>query len=216
VVTLGDHLSGPLQAGRTARYLMARRDWIQLAGNHERYLLNPDRSRMGLSDAHARGQLDDAALAWIGSLSSCLQLDDDVMLCHGTPLHDDHYLLETIDERGLRPATHAEIEARLGLVTARVLACGHSHLARAIDHRGLLLVNPGSVGLPAYQDDEPFVHRVENDSPAARYAILESNQDEWTCEMLSVDYDHLSMADLAEANGRPDWASALATGRMPS
>jgi len=30
-----------------------------------------------------------------------------------------------------------------------------------------------------------------------------------------VPYDHASMAALAMTNGRPDWAGALATGRMP-
>lgn len=38
VVNLGDSLSGPLLPRETAQFLMAR-DWLHLAGNHERQLL---------------------------------------------------------------------------------------------------------------------------------------------------------------------------------
>ena len=39
VVNLGDSLSGPLLPRETARALMAR-DWLHLAGNHERQILS--------------------------------------------------------------------------------------------------------------------------------------------------------------------------------
>jgi predicted phosphodiesterase len=38
IVNLGDSLSGPLLPLETARFLM-KQDWVQLAGNHERQLL---------------------------------------------------------------------------------------------------------------------------------------------------------------------------------
>jgi hypothetical protein len=34
------------------------------------------------------------------------------------------------------------------------------------------------------------------------------------CQLISVPYDHESMAALADQRGRPDWAHALRTGRM--
>jgi hypothetical protein len=75
------------------------------------------------------------------------------------------------------------------------------------------------VGLPAYDDDHPTAfssyHRIENASPDARYAVLEKAQGKWRCELISVPYDHESMARLADRRGRPDWASALRTGRLP-
>jgi hypothetical protein len=83
---------------------------------------------------------------------------------------------------------------------------------------GLLIVNPGSVGLPAYDDAHAYpksrYHRVENGSPDARYAVLERAPDGWVCQLISVPYDHESMAALADQRGRPDWAHALRTGRM--
>jgi hypothetical protein len=82
----------------------------------------------------------------------------------------------------------------------------------------LLIVNPGSVGLPAFEDDHPHpfssFHRIENGSPDARYAVLEKSDGRWRCELISVPYDHESMALLAEQRQRHDWAHALRTGRM--
>ena len=83
----------------------------------------------------------------------------DVALCHGSPRSDIEYLLETPVQEEVRLATSAEIEERLEThipATITLLACGHTHVARTIRlHRGLLIVNPGSVGLPAYDDDHP-------------------------------------------------------------
>jgi len=211
VVNLGDSLSGPLLPKETARRLMAT-GWVHLAGNHERQLLG-DPGRMGPSDAHARARLGEEELAWIAGLSPSRAYAPDVLLCHGTPASDLVYLLETVERAGLRAATAAEVEARLGEVTAGLVACGHSHVPRAVRaRRGALVVNPGSVGLPAYDDGNPFPHVVENGSPDARYAIVERLERGWRAELVSVPYDHPAMAALARRNGREDWARALATG----
>ncbi len=80
----------------------------------------------------------------------------------------------------------------------------------------MLLLNPGSVGLQAYGDDHPVAHTVENGSPDARYAIAESTAQGWRVEHFTVPYDQESMAVLAGQRGRPEWAHALRTGRMPT
>ena len=49
----------------------------------------------------------------------------------------------------------------------------------------------------------------------ARYAIAEKVSGSWSCQLLSLPYDHEAMAQLAEQRGRTDWAHALRTGRMP-
>ena len=142
-----------------------------------------------------------------------------MLLCHGTPDSDLHYFLETVEPSLLRPATMAEIDARLGAVDAqvRLVACGHTHVPRVVRASGgQLIFNPGSVELQAYDDIHPYPHAVETGSPDARYAVVERlASGGWASTLISVPYDHESMAALAMANGRPDWASALATGRMP-
>jgi len=215
IVNLGDSLSGPLMPLETARFLMAQ-DWVQLAGNHERQLLTVPADRRGASDAFAHARLGAKEFAWIASLEHTHRLSADVMLCHGTPASDLEYFLETVEPDDFRAATQAEIDARLGDVDAALVACGHTHVPRVVRaSSGQLIVNPGSVGLPAYDDIHPYPHAVETGSPHARYAIVEQRDSGWTARLVAVPYDHTAMAALALENGRPDWAHALATGHMP-
>ena len=80
---------------------------------------------------------------------------------------------------------------------------------------GPLIVNPGSVGLPAFDDERPYPHCIENGSPDARYAVVEQVDGEWLASLITVPYGHEAMARLALQNGQPDWAHALRTGYMP-
>jgi putative phosphoesterase len=211
VVNLGDGLSGPLLPRETAQYLMAT-DWIHLAGNHERQLLEFAHAPSD-ADAYAHGLLDDATFAWMATLTSKLALDEHVLLCHGTPRSDVEYFLDTPAGFHTRPASPAEIEDRLDGVTAPVVVCGHTHSPRIMrSPRGQLLVNPGSVGQPAYLATRPHPHVMESGSPNARYAIVERSGADWKAELVAVPYDHRSMAALARSRGRVDWERALSSG----
>lgn len=213
VINLGDSLSGPLLPEETAQVLMAQ-DWLHLGGNHERQLLDRPIERMGASDAHARARLSKPSLRWIADQQPTHRVDSEVFLCHGSPRSDLEYFLETVTAGGIRLATTEEIGERRVHTTARLIACGHSHLPRALRAPdGCLLLNPGSVGLPGYEDDHGFAHRVENGSPDARYAIAERGSDGcWSAQLLAVPYDFHAMAELARHHGREDWATPLATG----
>jgi len=211
VVNLGDSLSGPLMVRETAQFLMAQ-DWVQLAGNHERQVLA---GSPGASDAYARSQLGQAELDWMATLKPSLWLSEDVLLCHGTPDSDITYFLESVEPGGMRLASTAEVDLRLGDVSAELVACGHTHVARSVRaSNGTLIVNPGSVGLQAYDDEHPFFHQVQNGSPDARYAIVEQSAGQWISTLIAVPYDFRPMAELARRNGRPDWERALLTGYM--
>ena len=213
VVNLGDHVSGPLLPRETARFLMEQ-DWVQLAGNHERQLLTLCPGRGGSSDEFAHACLGSAELAWLASLSPTVRFSPGILLCHGTPSSDRDYLLETVDPAGIRNARAAEIEARAG-DSWEVILCGHTHLPRCVRASGgRLILNPGSVGLPAYDDVSPHPHVVETGSPDARYAILERSGSAWIAELIAVPYAHEAMARLAKQHRREDWARALATGYL--
>jgi len=216
VINLGDSLSGPLLPQATADHLMAQ-DWLHLAGNHERQVLTQAPARMGPSDAYARAHLNDTALQWMAGQRPTHRLDDEVCLCHGTPRSDLEYFLETVTADGVRLATADEIAERRGNTPARLIACGHTHAPRVLRAAdGCLLLNPGSVGLPGYEDDHPHRHRVENGSPDARYAIADRlASGHWRAQLLAVPYDFAPMAALARANGREDWAVPLESGYMP-
>jgi putative phosphoesterase len=213
-VNLGDIASGALFPSETVDRLMPL-SLPTIAGNHERQVLTLNRDRMGLSDQHAAACLRPDQLAWLAGLPPMLRLTEDVLLVHGTPKSDTAYFLETVERQGLRAATEPEIRARAAEVDAAIILCGHTHLPRI--HQladGRLIVNPGSVGLQAYDDDHPYPHLVEAGSPHARYAIVEQLEESWAAELIAVEYDWEHAVQIAEAHGRPDWARALRTGKV--
>jgi predicted phosphodiesterase len=215
VVDLGDLLSGALQPRETADRLM------ELAvptvrGNHERQLLTYAPERMGPSDRLAHDAITDRHREWMAGLPLTLRVAEGVLAFHGSPTDDLVYLLETVDQSGARPATEAEVIERLGeSATVPLLLCGHTHLQRSLRlPTGAVVVNPGSVGWPAYADDRPHPHVMEAGTPHARYAVVDDRSGRWETEFRAVDYDWDGAAAIADANGRPDVAGALRTGRM--
>jgi putative phosphoesterase len=213
VVNLGDHLSGPLEAGEVADLLAARTDWVQIRGNHDRRLLEapPDVTRS--SDRAAYRQLNERRSAWLRSLAPAAAISDDIHLCHGMPSNDSEYLLEDVSSGIAGIARGPEIRSRLGDLTGLIL-CGHSHVPRLVRlEDGTTILNPGSVGLQAYDDPEyRFPHVIENGSPHARYALIERVDGAWRATFRAVEYDWTAAAKTARKRGRPDWAYHLLTG----
>jgi predicted phosphodiesterase len=213
---LGDILSGPLEPAATAD-LLAPLALPTVAGNHERGLLGQAELPRISSDQHAYDHTEPRHRDWVASLPATLAPRADVLLCHGTPRSDLEPMLETIELDGPRPATLGEIERRAAGSTARLIACGHSHVPRVMrTSGGCVIVNPGSVGLQAYDDPHPLaspdVYYVETGSPHASYAIVEDADPAWAVNFHRVAYDWEAAAACAARNHRPDWAYALRTG----
>ncbi|HRE26638.1 MAG TPA: metallophosphoesterase family protein [Anaerolineales bacterium] len=214
VINLGDHLSGPLWPAETLALVM-RQKWIHLSGNHDRQLAQLEVEAMGASDRYARARLTTADLTWLRALPRRVSIEDEILAFHGTPEDDCGYLLETVVGGRAQLASTAEIEARLGRWRAPLMLCAHTHQPRVITlGEGRLVVNPGSVGLPAYETDDPVPHIAETGCVHARYAVVEQTASGWRVALQAVSYDHLAAARQAAANGRPDWEIALRTGRM--
>jgi len=212
VVNLGDHVSGPLQPAETADLLMNTRH-IAVIGNHDRHLLGAP-TQMGPSDEFGSRQISDAQRLWIAGLPQTTWLDGGIFLCHGTPECDEAYFLENVDECGCKPATEAQIFERAGGLPAELILCGHTHLQRAFRFRdGRLIVNPGSVGVPAFGSDQPHRHKMESGTPHARYVLLDNDRG-WQVKFMHVEYDWNSASRIAAARHRSDWAIALKTGHV--
>ncbi|WFR94279.1 metallophosphoesterase family protein [Rhizobium tumorigenes] len=213
IVNLGDCFSGPLDAGKVGDLLLARH-MVTVRGNHDRYLIDRAVSAMEISDSVAYRQMSPAHLEWIRALPTSLVYKGEAYLCHATPEDDNLYWLEQVSPDGrvsLKPIE--AIEALAADIPQPLILAAHSHIPRMVRLRdGRLIVNPGSVGCPAYDDDAPYPHNVEAGHPLASYAILEKLGAGWTATFRNVAYDHVAAAGLALANGRPDWASGLATG----
>jgi len=214
ILDLGDVAQGSLRpAGAVA---MLRTAGVEsLRGNTDAMLLAAVPSPGYEADhALARETLTAADWEWLGAQPAQRRVGE-LFLCHGTPRSNRLRLLETLAPDGSRLATDSEIGARLdGADGAAVICCGHSHVARFVRlEDGRVCLNPGSVGLQAFQDDEPFPHATQAGSPHARYALLERRGGEWSAEFVSVPYDWERAARQALERGRADRAQWLRTGR---
>ncbi|WP_394823607.1 metallophosphoesterase family protein [Pendulispora albinea] len=217
LLQLGDAVYGPLDPHGTAAILRAPGLPVHhIGGNQDRIVYEEDAdTRANSSLAFTRQALDEADLAWLRDLPGGAVVGD-VRLCHGTPGSDEKYLLERVTEHGVGLRDIEGIERLVGAVQERVLLCGHTHVPRLVSlASGLVIVNPGSVGLPAYTDQMPYPHRMESGSTHARYAVVDVG-DSVTVDLIGVAYDGETAATTALRNGRPDWAVALRTGRAGS
>lgn len=217
IFNLGDSLSGPFDAAGTAERLMAL-NLPTVMGNHDRALVDRPAEAMGLWERWIIGELTADHLDWVRSLPPTLPLDG-VFLCHGTPRSDEEDWLDVRGPEGrMVEATAKAVEAAAEGVAERVILCGHTHTPRLVRLAdGRMVVNPGSVGCPAYLDsrfDPPFAH--ETGTPDASYAILTQANDGWSAELLRVPYDPASMVDCARARGAgtKSWIQAIRTGRV--
>jgi predicted phosphodiesterase len=213
-VNLGDLFSGYVQPAETADRLIEL-GLPTVSGNHERQVLTFPEERQGMSDRVAGGLLTARHREWMASLPLTLEPAPGVLAFHGSPADDLQYLMHTVEPSGVvRAATVAEVEQRLGDVSEkRLLLCGHTHLAGEMRlPGGQLVVNPGSVGWPAYLGEEPYPHEMAAGTPHARYALVDDASGRWEAEFRSVEYPWEKAAEMAESFGRPDVAQALRTG----
>lgn len=219
VVDLGDCVSGPLWPEETLRLLRAK-DWMTVRGNHDRWVACGDPSTLSRLDGFAAAAVGEDGRAWLGALPARLAPMPGIAAFHARPDDDNAYLLEDIVAGRLQGAPAASVEARLGTVRDPLILTAHSHLPgllRLADGRTVL--NPGSVGCPAYADQDPPAHVSETGSPFARYAVLTFEAGDTpqhvVADHIALPYDHAAAARRAEAAGYPGWSHALAQGRMP-
>lgn len=213
VVNLGDHVSGPLEARRTAELLIDH-GFTSIQGDQDRRLVELDLSDADAIERADYKQLDRSHLDWLASLPPTMLYRDDVYLCHGTPNDDAAYWLDRVTNDAIIQASPIEeVEAEAAGITASLILCGHTHIPRVVRMRdGRLVVNAGSVGCPGYHYGKPVFHTVQVGTPDACYAILELTPFGWSVTFRYVPYDYRPMAEMARKNGVPVWASALATG----
>ncbi|HYO80410.1 MAG TPA: metallophosphoesterase family protein [Bryobacteraceae bacterium] len=209
VLNLGDHVSGPLEARETADLLMtAGSHWTHIRGNHDRELVETPLAQMGMSDAMAAGQLSPKHFDWLRALPP-IAVVDSIRLVHGTERSDLEYLLESVAPPHMHVAPAAQIEERLARTDEVTICCGHSHVPRCINLGGRLLLNPGSVGLPAYNARD---HVSETGGTLARYALIDRDRASVSVTFRAVPYDNAAAVALAAKAGRRDWECALLTG----
>jgi len=149
IVCLGDVATLGPSPGRVLEAL-SELGCACILGNHDAFLLDPALIHrytetpviVEAVDA-CRAALGPAELAFVRTFQPTLDLEMDgatLGLFHGSPRSHMEDLLATTGAD--------DLDAALGERRATVMAGGHTHIQMVRQHRGTLLVNPGSLGLP--------------------------------------------------------------------
>ncbi len=215
-INLGDILYGPIAPRRTYDYLQTL-NAVTISGNQDRQIYEAQEAEIQ-SNPTMQFILDDLGsepLQWMKQLPFDLQITADIYACHGTPDDDLVYLLEDVRSGGPVVRDDGAIIELLRGISAPIVICGHTHIPRCVElSSGQVVINPGSVGMPAYSDDQPTVHSMQNYSSKASYATLQKTpQGQWDIAFHKVTYDVQSAASAAKTHGREDWAHFLCSGR---
>lgn len=214
IVNLGDCVTGPLWPKACFARLVSI-DLPTVRGNHDRWIVEMPEEKLSPAGRYARDALSPSERAWLHALPATLEVAPEILAVHGTPTDDSTYLLEDQHEGRLVPAPRATVAERLGAAARPgVVLCGHSHRQALVQGPGgAVILNPGSVGCPAFADS-PAAPTLEYRSPHARYAILTLRHGQWGAEMFAVEYDWAAAGRRAAENGRDDWATMLVTGAV--
>ncbi|QUG84902.1 metallophosphoesterase family protein [Bacillus nitratireducens] len=212
IINLGDSVYGPLDPLGTIEILM-NNEMIHIKGNCDRMLWEPIQEQSATL-TFVQKQLTENHIDWLKQHSSQFIVDD-ILFCHGTPTSDEVYLLEEMDENGAVLKSEKNIMDQLQNIKQKIIVCGHTHIPRVVYlANGKIVINPGSVGLPAYKDELPVMHKMESGTPHAKYVVIEDILGEWVIEQISVPYNWEEAAGLAAQQERYDWAQALKTGKI--
>lgn len=174
-----------------------------ILGNHDEFLL--DRSlvhaystQREVLDAVAwcEAELSREQIAFVRGFDADLEitLDDraTLLLYHGSPTSNTVDILAT--------TTAEDLGSLLGGHRATVMVGGHTHLQMLRQHRGALLVNPGSVGLP-------FKEYVAGAPPTilahAEYAIVDAHHGAVRVTLQRMPLDRKVLRDAAAASRAP-------------
>ena len=212
IINLGDIVSGPLWPWATLD-IFKERSISSVCGDQDRLVVE---GKGESDDRYAREDLPTDRVAYLESIPRLLYRNG-VVAFHGRPKNDKKSLLENAVGGRLIIASSREIVGRIHEISGAIIFCGHSRLPSALRAGdGRWIINPGSVGCPAHCDIQAR-YISESGSPFARYAIVDVDREDKlkNVDLISVDYNYSEAAARAEELGRPEWAHALRTGRMP-
>ncbi len=215
VINLGDIFYGPIDPKRTFE-IVKENDFITIQGNQDRYLYEATSEKIQSNPTleFVLDAIGNEGLKWLQDKPFTFTMDNKIFCCHGSPRSDTIYLLEDVSSGGPVLKSDTDIRKELKKIEAGMILCAHTHIPRTITvSTKQMVLNPGSVGMPAYEDDVPNLHKMETGSPHSRYAIFSEENGKWKTEHIQIPYKVEAAAVKAEKNNRYDWANILRTGR---
>lgn len=208
ILCLGDVATlGPQPAALLAR--LEALDCISIRGNHDDFLLDH-----ALIHRYTEAEIVVKAVEWCQARTTDAQrefltsfvphvripLGDglELLAFHGTPRSNMEDLLATtpIDQ----------LDAMLGDHRAAIMACGHTHIQMLRQHRGTLIVNPGSVGMPFAE----FVDGAPVLMWHAEYAIVSARDGGVSVDLRRVPVDMEATRAVLVASDNPLCRAILA------
>jgi len=213
IFDLGDSLYGPLEPKKTFE-LFRSNNIKSIKGNEDNLILDSvSKENNNPTINYVINQLDQEAFEWLQKIPNERLLNDSIIMFHGTHSNNSEYLVEKLYSDHIGIKTQEELNTLLSEVNQQIVLCGHSHTPRLVELGDKTIINPGSVGLQAYDDNLPMFHKIENHSSKARYCILDL-EDKIRINHLAISYDFEKAARKAEQNNRRDWAQWIRTGRV--
>ncbi len=188
IICLGDVVTlGPLPC--SVLQIIRDLDCSCILGNHDAFMIDPDLIHRYteaplIVDAvdWCRSQLSKEDLEFIETFQLSIEIIHDqnnkLLFFHGSPRDHMENILSTTPSN--------ELEQMLGGDSAGVMAGGHTHVQMLRQHKGNLIVNPGSVGLPFKE----FVYgRQPEIMKHSEYAILEMEQENVNVALKRVQFN---------------------------
>lgn len=196
VATLGP---SPVEAVRRLRATGAR----CVQGNHDAFVTEPERIREYTDDpgilgavAWCRERLSDDDVDYLRTFEPRLERPltngDTLLAFHGVPSSFLGELLPTTPT--------ADVERHLEGTDAQVLAAGHTHIQMLRQHKGRLVVNPGSVGMPFR---EPFSGGPPSLMAHAEWALVEVTGGAVRVGFRRLDLDRAELRAVVAASDLP-------------
>jgi len=214
IINLGDSLYGPLDPQGTFN-LLNENKVISILGNQDSFILeNLDSNSDLITLEFVKAQIVNDIVDWLKKLPFDLIYENEIYCCHASPTSDSTYLLEDIRPDYVTVKDNQEIDRLLKNIKQKIVVCGHSHVSRIVETDKKIVINTGSVGLPAYDDDLPIPHKMENFCSHARYSVLSFTNNSVNIDQISILYDYEVAAKMAKENNRNDWANWIRTGRI--
>jgi predicted phosphodiesterase len=202
IVCLGDIATLGAQPQRTVEILFEL-NCPCIMGNHDAFLLEPGLLQAYTSAAPViesvnwcREQLPKESLRYLATFKPLLEIPlgpgSTLLLYHGSPRSNVEEILATTPPERLDEL----LEDR----QATVMAGGHTHLQMLQQHRGSLLVNVGSVGMP-------FKEYVAGGRPTllshAEYAVVEQTSGVVSVTLHRVPVDKTALQASVAETGNP-------------
>lgn len=216
VINLGDHFFGALEPEVVAG-MIRKNPMLCISGNTDREILQAiDNGFTKDGMDRVKAELSGQSISWLRSLPKTSSCDGLFFVCHGTPESDDEYLLEKVAAHGVFVYNDEELIAKTKNIKESIILCGHSHVNRVIYlSNDQIILNPGSVGLPAYLGTGEHRFAMESMTPHAKYAIVNADGNNISIEQVLCAYDWHKASEAARKNGNEKWAQFLLHGRMP-